>query len=146
MDTAPIDAPRIRSIVQRLGTPMSGTPLSKGGVDVEAMLRSSREREQALDDLIKFIAERDELTAILQRYSVTPDDLRRYYGALTTLGASQWIGRTWVAASALLFPETLDFTLRKFVRDKVVGFQNQMAVAARLIQYFQMDEHGPIAD
>jgi hypothetical protein len=132
---------KLRSISKELAA-----PLVDEGFSIESMMEGSHRREQALERLLDLCDSTPNLRAIIKAYGSDRDGLKRVYRALLLSGAGQWVSGHYVAASAVAFPATLDYTLRKFEREKVTGRDDLDRVAFRLLQYFERGEVGPVAD
>ena len=96
----------------------------------------------------------------MQRYGATRDTLSELFSRLEVVGAGQWTGGHYVAASSLAYPHTLEFLLRYFrgvdaIEDTypwpadLTSNTPERAVAMRvayeLIRYFEDRRTGPVA-
>ena len=97
------------------------------------------EKEKDATRLLDLVESDSDLCLILQRYGATRKVLERLYSELCVVGAGQWAGGHFVAASSLAFGPTLDYLLRS--AQAGVDFRG---VAYRLIVYFKSGETGII--
>ncbi len=100
-------------------------------------------RQTALSGLLDLCESDPRLAPILQKYGATRATLEELYTMLLSSGAGQWVRGHFVAASALVFPATLDYLLR-MRRDDLKDADSVQEVAFRLLQYFGGGEVGPI--
>lgn len=108
------------------------------------------EKVDVIDELLA-LAESDENTQkIINEYSANRDILRKIYNKLVLTGAGQFVKGHYVAASSLVYPQTLRFLLRYFngknfsVNDWTER-ESEIFIAFRLIEYFKKGEVGEIS-
>lgn len=66
--------------------------------------------EKAREELFNLILnEDDNLKPIVEEYSINRDVLNKLYTKLIVAGAGQWVRGHFVAVSALVFPNTLEY-------------------------------------
>lgn len=75
---------------------------------------------------------------LLRRHKALPDALKQIYSKLIEAGAGQWQRGHWVAASSLVFGDTLAYLLHH-AQDEDFD-----TVAYTLIIYFQEGKSGPV--
>ena len=146
----------LRPLAARLAARAMSTDLDGGGVypglpssdllklsrvlgrhsSLEEMLRELRSdvsaRESALDSLVAMVAAQTSTASIIVRFGMTEDTLKDHYRRLCQLGAGQWAGAHFAAASALAYPASLEFILsapQQGVSEAEVSYQ--------VIKYFQ---------
>jgi hypothetical protein len=69
---------------------------------------------------------------VMEEFGAAQEDLKTLYYQLLALGAGQWAGGHWVAASALAYPETLRYLLRRYADGQI-----DEGTAFGLIMYFE---------
>lgn len=142
---------RLKEISQRLARP-TGQRL-----DLEVLMAD--DGEQGQDELFKLCEEDTAVSEVMKRYQATRATLSELFTRLRAVGAGQWAGGHYVAASALAYPHTLEFLLRYFrgVDSLDAGYpwpvdltsdRPERAVAMRvayeLIVYFESGRTGPV--
>ena len=152
---------KLRAISKRLSEPL---PLHKPGRIIDAMFDATKRHNQALDELIDLCQADANISIVMDRHQADRQTLTELYHALCRCGASQWISAHYVPASAIAYPFTLDYCLRKLGRGtpiRIVGNESGPeapepsqertkvrgeVVALRLIRYFDNGEVGPISE
>ena len=124
------------------------TKLSKP-LDTSDIFKSIRGRKDALIELID-IAESDEnVKAAMNEYHADRQTLNKLYDKLALVGAGQYAGGHYVAASSLVYPSTLKYLLEHF-NNGIFSIKNwddnnsSIHIAYRLIEYFEKGETGEI--
>ena len=77
---------------------------------------------------------------IIKKYKITKKLMKKKYHDLSVNGAGQVVKNHWVAASALVYPQTLSFVFDK--KHKIKG----QKMAFFLIDYFEQNRVGPVLD
>ena len=108
--------------------------------DMDTMFKKSREKEKALDDLIEIAFEDPNNKPIIKKYKITKKIMKKKYQDLIVNGAGVVARNHWVAASALVYPQTLSF-----VFDKKYKLRGQ-AMSFALIDYFDQNRVGPVVE
>ncbi len=144
---------RLKEISQRLSRP-AGKSLS-----LEELMAD--DRDQVEDELFKLCEEDPAVRDVIKRYGATRATLSELFTRLRAVGAAQWAGGHYVAASALAYPHTLEFLLRYFrgVDSLADGYPwpvdltsdrparaVAMRVAYELIIYFEKGRTGPVVN
>jgi preprotein translocase subunit SecG len=80
------------------------------------------------NELFPYVLSQPRTKEIIDRHDVTPNCMRRIYCDLIKSGASGWHGGHYISASALAYPETLDFLIKNGV-NKYTAFS--------IIMYFE---------
>ncbi len=108
--------------------------------DMDTMFKKSREKEKAIDDLIEIAFEDPNNKPIIKKYKITKKIMKKKYQDLIVNGAGVVARNHWVAASALVYPQTLSF-----VFDKKYKLRGQ-AMSFALIDYFDQNRVGPVVE
>ena len=108
--------------------------------DMDTMFKKSREKEKAIDDLIEIAFEDPNNKPIIKKYTITKKIMKKKYQDLIVNGAGVVARNHWVAASALVYPQTLSF-----VFDKKYKLRGQ-AMSFALIDYFDQNRVGPVVE
>jgi len=108
--------------------------------DMDTMFKKSREKEKAIDDLIEIAFEDPNNKPIIKKYKITKKNMKKKYQDLIVNGAGVVARNHWVAASALVYPQTLSF-----VFDKKYKLRGQ-AMSFALIDYFDQNRVGPVVE
>jgi len=88
--------------------------------------------DSAEDELFDYCESQPAVKAVMEDFQVSRKDLKEIYSQLIKAGAGQWSCGHWVPASALAYPESLEYVLSRRESDiKETSFN--------LIMYF---EHG----
>lgn len=116
-------------------------------------------RNQVEDELLGLCEGDPAVSEVMKRYGATRTTLRELFTKLQAVGAGQWAGGHYVAASALAYPHTLEFLLRYFrgVDSLADGYpwsvdltsdRPDRAVAMRVVYevivYFEKGRSGPV--
>jgi len=110
------------------------------GFDMNTRVKKSREKEKAMDDLIELAFEDKNNQPVIKKYKITKKIMEKKYHDLAINGAGQVVRNHWVAASALVYPQTLSFVFDK--KHKMTG----QTMAFALIDYFEQNKVGPVLD
>tara|TARA_B110000971_G_scaffold200256_1_gene218138 strand:+ start:282 stop:695 length:414 start_codon:yes stop_codon:yes gene_type:complete len=108
--------------------------------DMDTMFKKSREKEKAIDDLIEIVFEDLNNKPIIKKYKITKKIMKKKYQDLIVNGAGVVARNHWVAASALVYPQTLSFVFDK--KHKLRG----QAMSFALIDYFDQNRVGPVVE
>ena len=108
--------------------------------DMDTMFKKSREKEKAIDDLIEIAFEDPNNKPIIKKYKITKKTMKKKYQDLVINGAGIVARNHWVAASALVYPQTLSFVFDK--KHKMSGPK----MAFILIDYFDQNRVGPVLE
>lgn len=73
--------------------------------------RGRDRRGEAVARLFQFCQSKQDVRSVMERFGITHAAFDDLYGDLVRVGAGQWRGGHWVAASALAYPDTLTFLL-----------------------------------
>ena len=106
--------------------------------DLNTMFKKSEEKEKAIDDLIEMAFEDPNNKPIIKKYKITKKIMKKKYHYLSINGAGVVARNHWVAASALVYPQTLSFIFDK--KHKISGPK----MAYILIDYFDHNRVGPV--
>jgi hypothetical protein len=88
--------------------------------------------DSAEDELFDYCESQPAVKAVMEDFQISRKDLKEIYSQLIEAGAGQWSCGHWVPASALAYPESLEYVLSRKESDiKETSFN--------LIMYF---EHG----
>ena len=120
-----------------------GPDFSKSGYDLfKSMKDKSNEQDDALQGIIDLAYEDPNCVAVIEKYKITRKKMEDKYRELCIHGAGQVAGNHWVAASALVYPQTLDYIFRK--SKKKMTRDSGGVVAYALIEYFEQGKMGPV--
>lgn len=114
----------LQNISQLLGQPTDPNNL------MEEILSGGGRRAAAENALLDYCEQQPAIKLLLKESKVSRHDLQELYYQLVAVGAGQWVGGHWVAASALAYPEALRYALGQ--RGK-----NMQKAAFNLIMYFE---------
>ena len=98
--------------------------------DMDTMFKKSREKEKAIEDLVELAFNDKNNEPIIKKYKITKKNLKKKYKDLVVNGAGVVTRNHWVAASAIVYPQTLSFIFDK--KHKLNG----QTMAFALIDYF----------
>ena len=101
-------------------------------------MKSSNKREEATEDLIDLAFEDKNNAPIIKKYKITRKNLKKKFEELMINGAGQDAGGHFVAASAIVYAQTLIF-----LYDKSHGMDGQSMTYA-LIEYFEEGKTGMV--
>jgi len=93
---------------------------------------------QARDELLALCETDPHLRLVLTKHGASRAQLQETFERLLHFGAGQWIAGHYVAASALVFPATLDFILTN------AGGQPWEKIVVLLLEYFERGDIGPV--
>jgi hypothetical protein len=101
---------------------------------------------RAEHELMELVLEDAALASVLARFGATVDTLRSIYRDLLFTGAGQWEGGVYVAAAALLTPQTLAFVL-EHAKTSGPEFEEAWArISFGLIEYFRTRDPRYLSD
>lgn len=99
---------------------------------VKEINSGNRPEDAALKELFAYCSHKPKLQVLLDEFKVSFQDFKELYWQLIKLNLGQWTCGHWVAASALVYPETLQYLLMKKKEDI------QEKTAINLILYFEV--------
>ena len=108
--------------------------------DMKSMFKKSKDKEKAIEDLIEIAFDDPNNKPIIKKYKITKKTMKKKYQDLVVNGAGVVARNHWVAASALVYPQTLSFVFDK--KHKIKG--QQMALI--LVDYFDQNRVGPVLE
>ncbi len=97
---------------------------------MEGILGGSDRQSAAENALIDYCEQQPRIQAVLKEFKASRQDLQELYRRLMMAGAGQWTCGHWVAASALVYPESLRYLLAR--KD-----ENIQETAYNIIVYFE---------
>jgi len=109
-------------------------------LDFQSMMKSSNKREDATEALIDLAFEDNNNAPIIKKYKITRKNLKKKFQDLMIGGAGQDAGGHFVAASALVYAQTLIFLYDK----KLTKGMGQETIAYALIEYFEQGKTGSV--
>ena len=116
---------------------------SKSGYDLfKSMKDKSNEQDDALQGIIDIAFEDPNCAAVIEKYKITRKKMEDKYRELCIHGAGQVVKNHWVAASALVYPQTLDYIFRN--SKKKMTRDSGGVVAYALIEYFEQGKMGSV--
>ena len=112
-------------------------------------LTSSEEKESALNELVDICYSDEYVKMVMDDYNKDGQTIKELYSKLTLIGAGQYAGGHYVAASSLVFPLTLKFLLEHYNNDTFSindwdNYNSSLFIAHRLIEYFEKGEVGEV--
>ena len=109
-------------------------------LDFQSMMSSSNKREEATEDLIDLAFEDKNNTPVIKKYKITRKNLKKKFQELMIAGAGQDAGGHFVAASSIVYAQTLIFLYDK----KLTKGMGQETIAYALIEYFEQRKTGSV--
>jgi hypothetical protein len=109
-------------------------------LDFQSMMSSSNKREKATEDLIDLAFEDKNNTPVIKKYKITRKNLKKKFQELMIAGAGQDAGGHFVAASSIVYAQTLIFLYDK----KLTKGMGQESIAYALIEYFEQRKTGHV--
>ena len=106
--------------------------------NLDSITKFADEREDATEDLIDLAFEDKNNAPIIKKYKITRKNLKKKFEELMINGAGQDAGGHFVAASAIVYAQTLIF-----LYDKSHGMDGQ-TMAYALIEYFEEGKTGMV--
>ena len=98
--------------------------------------------DEALQGIIDLAFDDANNAPIIKKHKITRKKMEEKYRELVVHGAGQIAGNHWVAASALVYAQTLDYIFDK--SDNKLTRDSGGAVAYILIDYFEKSKMGPV--
>ena len=98
--------------------------------------------EEALQGIIDLAFEDANNAPIIKKHKITREKMEKKYQELVIHGAGQIAGDHWVAASALVYAQTLDYIFDK--SNNELTRDSGGVVAYALIEYFEQGKTGPV--
>lgn len=96
-------------------------------------------KAEALEELLDICIDEPALSSIIFDAGTTRDEMRSIYHTLIANGAGQWIGRHYVAVSAISFPHPLTLVLAN-----VEAGLDWRHLVVLLIEYLEAGGRGPV--
>ena len=109
-------------------------------LDFQSMMSSSNKREKATEDLIDLAFEDNNNTEVIKKYKITRKNLKKKFEELMIAGAGQDAGGHFVAASSIVYAQTLIFLYDK----KLTKGMSPQVKAYALIEYFEEGKSGHV--
>ena len=100
------------------------------------------DEDEALQGIIDIAFEDPNCAPVIEKYKITRKKMEDKYRELCIHGAGQVVKNHWVAASALVYPQTLDYIFRN--SKKKMTRDSGGVVAYALIEYFEQGKMGPV--
>jgi len=98
--------------------------------------------DEALQGIIDIAFEDPNCIPVIEKHKITRKKMENKYQELCIHGAGQAVKNHWVAASALVYPHTLDYIFRN--SKKKMTRDSGGVVAYALIEYFEQNKMGPV--
>ena len=116
---------------------------SKKLVQYSQMLSEfGNDEDEALQGIIDLAFEDANNAPIIKKHKITRKKMEEKYRELVVHGAGQVAGKHWVAASALVYAQTLDYIFDK--SNNELTRDSGGVVAYALIEYFEQNKTGPV--
>ena len=116
---------------------------SKKLVQYSQMLSEfGNDEDEALQGIIDLAFEDANNAPIIKKHKITRKKMEKKYQELLIHGAGQVVKNHWVAASALVYPQTLDYIFDK--SNNKLTRDSGGVVAYALIEYFEQNKTGPV--
>ena len=100
------------------------------------------DEDEALQGIIDIAFEDPNCIPVIEKHKITRKKMESKYRELCIHGAGQVVKNHWVAASALVYPHTLDYIFRN--SKKKMTRDSGGVVAYALIEYFEQNKMGPV--
>jgi len=100
--------------------------------------------EEALQGIIDLAFEDANNAPTIKKHKITREKMEKKYQELVIHGAGQIAGDHWVAASALVYAQTLDYIFDK--SNNKMTRDSGGAVAYALIEYFEQGKTGKVSE
>ncbi len=111
-----------------------------GSLDLKSMMQQGRDREDALEGIIDIALNDPNNETTIKKYKINKKNLKAKFEMLTINGAGIVAGNHFVAASALVYEQTLFFLYDK---KQTKGLGN-ILIAQALVDYFDQNKTGPV--
>ena len=98
--------------------------------------------DEALQGIIDIAFEDPNCIPVIEKHKITRKKMEEKYRELVVHGAGQVAGKHWVAASALVYAQTLDYIFDK--SNNELTRDSGGVVAYALIEYFEQNKTGPV--
>ncbi|HDY68797.1 MAG TPA: hypothetical protein ENH85_13530 [Candidatus Scalindua sp.] len=110
---------------------------------------SSSTQTDTIDELIDLAYSDEYVLRVLEDYDGNRETLRNLYNKLVLTGAGQYAGGHYIAASSLVYPQTLKFLLKNykgpdFAINDLDARNSAIFIAHRVIEYFEKGEVGEV--
>ena len=109
-----------------------------GGVDLKTMMQKGRDRDEALEKIIDIALDDPNNQNTIKKYKITRKNLNTKFNTLVINGAGVVAGKHFVAASALVYAQTLIFLYDK----KQTEGLGDILIAQALVDYFDQNKTG----
>ena len=100
------------------------------------------DEDEALQGIIDLAFDDANNAPTIKKHKITRKKMEEKYRELVVHGAGQVAGKHWVAASALVYAQTLDYIFDK--SNNKMTRDSGGAVAYTLIEYFEQGKTGPV--
>lgn len=114
----------LQKISQELGKSIDPNKL------MDDILSGNDDNDNAEEAFFDYCEQQPSIQALLREFNVSRKDLQELYNKLIMAGAGQWTCGHWVPASALAYPESLRYVLKRREEDI-------QETAFNLIMYFE---------
>ena len=111
-----------------------------GSSDLESMMQQGRDREDALEGIIDIALNDPNNKNTIKKYKINKKNLEAKFSMLVVNGAGVVARNHFVAASALVYKQTLIFLYDKKQTKKF----GDIAIAEILVDYFDQNKTGPV--
>ena len=119
--------------------------LSKRGYDLFKSIGQQKDsEEEALQRIIDLAFEDTNNAPIIKKHKIIRNKMEEKYQELIIHGAGQIAGNHWVAASALVYAQTLDYIFDK--SNNKLTRDSGGVVAYALIEYFEQGKTGKVSE
>ena len=100
--------------------------------------------DEALQGIIDIAFEDPNCIPVIEKHKITRKKMEKKYQELLIHGAGQVVKNHWVAASALVYPQTLDYIFDK--SNNKMTRDSGGVVAYALIEYFEQGKTGKVSE
>ena len=112
----------------------------KGSFELKSMMQQGRDREDALEGFIDIALNDPNNKNTIKKYKINKKNLEAKFEMLVVNGAGVVVRNHFVAASALVYEQTLIFLYDK---KQTKGLGN-ILIAQALVDYFDQNKTGPV--
>lgn len=110
---------------------------------LQSLLNTANTQEEAENRMTRFVMNNAGLRNIVDTHSADDHDLLKIYKALCSSGAG-WEAGHFVPLSAIMFPATLDYALRKTENGRISDYNTWVECSAALSDYFRNRKVGKV--
>ena len=111
-----------------------------GSFELKSMMQQGRDREDALEGIIDIALNDPNNENTIKKYKINKKNLKAKFEMLTINGAGIVAGNHFVAASALVYDQTLIFLYDKKQNEGL----GKVLIAQALVDYFDQNKTGPV--